>query len=169
MRYGNRIALMTALVALLSGALTANTFAQEEHLAPNVDIETFVRIWPTTEKPQLRAWLYNTKSAVLEAYRVDLSEIAPDAYAIHESEADDERSVTYRIKHLDLSGRRPSARWAMAVKEIYEDSWLDRDIEAPRLSPGVYVIRMVGGGVEKRTWIAVSDRALISKRSPDAC
>ncbi len=155
------------VMALMLAVLTTVAPAQEEHQAPNVDIEAFVRIWPTTQKVQLRAWLYNTKKATLEAYRVDLDEIVPDASAIYESDEDEPDSVAYRVKHLDLSGRSRSARWTVTLKKIYEDSWMDRDIEAPKLPPGVYVISMTGGGVEERTWVAVSDRALVSKRSPD--
>lgn len=154
-------------VALSVTVLSGMALAQEEHEAPNVEIEAFVRIWPSAEKVQLRAWLYNTNRAVLEAFRVDLQEIAPDASAIYETDEDEPDSVAWRIKHLDLSGRRPSARWTMTVEKVYEDSWMDRDIEAPKLAPGVYVIAMKGGGVEDRTWVAVSDRALVSKRSPD--
>ncbi len=157
---------LTAAVVLLGG-LPLVAAAQDDEHAPNVDVEAFMRIFPTTEKAQLRAWLYNTNKAVFHAYRVELSEIAPDAYAIHESDVDDERSIPYRLKHMDLSGRRPSARWVMRVEKAYEDSWIDRDIEVPKLAPGVYVITMTGGGVEKRTWLAISDRALVSKRSPD--
>ncbi|MBD3293439.1 MAG: hypothetical protein GF393_10980 [Armatimonadia bacterium] len=154
-------------VALGLVVLTGVAPAQEDHQAPNVDVETFVRIWPTTHTIQLRAWLYNTKKATFEAYRVDLHDIAPDASAIYERDEDEPDSVPYRIKHLDLSGRRASARWTMTVEKLREDSWMDRDIEAPKLSPGVYVVSMKGGGVEKRTWFAVSDRAMLAKRSPD--
>ena len=162
-----RVLLSLAAALILLGALPLNALAQGDEHAPNVDVEAFMRIFPTTEPVTLRAWLYNTNKAVLHAYRVDLSEIAPDAYAINETDEQDERSIPYRLKHMDLSGRRPSARWVMTVEKVYEDSWIDRDIEAPRLAPGVYVISMAGGGVEKRTWVAVSDRALVSKRSPD--
>ncbi len=153
-------------IAVLMAVAALPAVAQDAH-APNVDVETFARIFPSREKAKVRAWLYNTPKAVLAAYRVDLHEIAPDAYAVHEFDEDDERSAAYRVKHLDLSGRRPAARWTMRVKKLYEDSWIERDIEVPRLRPGVYIISMKGGGVEKRTWLAVSDRALVSKRSPD--
>ncbi len=153
-------------VAVMMMVLPGISMAAEEHEAPNVEVEAFVRIWPTSQKMQLRAWLYNTKKAVLEAYRVDLHEIAPDASAIHERDEDDHDSVAWRVENLDLSGRRV-ARWTVQVEKMYEDSWMDRDVEAPKLGPGVYVIAIKGGGVEDRTWVAVSDRGLLSKRSPD--
>ncbi len=155
------------VLALLICVLAGVAPAQEEHEAPNVNVEVFSRIWPTTENVQLRAWLYNTKSAVLAAYRVELAQIAPDASSIHETDEDKPDSVGYRVKHLDLGGRSPAARWTASVKGGYEDSWMDVDTKAPKLAPGVYAISMKGGGVEDRTWLVVSDRALVSKRSPD--
>lgn len=155
------------LAVALGVVVLAGVAPAQGEQAPNVDVEAFVRIWTTGQTIMLRAWFYNTKTAVFEAHRVDLHEIAPDASAIYERDEDDPDSVAYRVRHLDLSRHRRVARWSMTLDKAYENSWIDRDIEAPKLSPGVYVISMKGGGVEARTWIAVSDRALLSKRSPD--
>ncbi|GAH64422.1 unnamed protein product, partial [marine sediment metagenome] len=135
--------------------------------APNVGIEVAQRIFPVGEKAEITASLYNTKKATFRAYKVSLEELAPNAYAVYEADHRKEGSLPYRLKRLDLSRRRPAARWTLTVKEIDEDYWASREIKVPKLRPGVYVITMTGGGVEKRSWIAISDRVLVSKRSPD--
>jgi uncharacterized protein YfaS (alpha-2-macroglobulin family) len=160
------LAYVTVLLAAGIPAFAQNDAHREAH-APNVDIEVHQRIFPTGEKPECRVSLYNTKKVVLTVYAVDLAELAPNAFAISESDADKEGSLPWRLKRLDLTSRRASRRVVVTLKDIYEDSWRSKDIELPGLHPGVYVLRAVGGGVEARTWLAVSNRALLCKRSPE--
>ena len=141
--------------------------AYREAHAANVDVEVYQRIVPVGEKAEIRAWLYNTKKATFKAYRVPLEDLAPNAYAVYESDEDEKGSLPYRLKRLDVRGIPVAAKWTLQLKEIYEDSWESRDLKVPKLKPGVYVITMTGGGVEDRTWLAASNRALLSKRSPD--
>lgn len=47
----------------------------------------------------------------------------------------------------------------------YPDNWEEREVKVPTLPAGVYLLRARGGGVEKRTWFAVTNVALLTKPS----
>ncbi len=166
----NLLAVMAYVVAtaLALPALGDNdSEAYRQAHAANVGIDVSQRIFPVGEKAEIRAWLYNTKRADFRAYEVPLEKLAPNAFAVHESDEDKEGSLPYRLKRLDLGAIPPAAKWTLKLEKIYEDSWESKDLKIPKLGPGVYVIEMTGGGVSARTWLAISDRALVSKRSPD--
>jgi len=42
---------------------------------------------------------------------------------------------------------------------------MEREVKASPLRAGVYLVRALGGGVEKRTWLAITDVALLAKQS----
>ncbi len=156
------------VVALTVSAMADDDEAARQAHAPNVDVDVSQRIFPPGEKNECTVWFYNTRKAVMRAYRVELEELVPNAMAVDEADEDEEGSLPWRLKRLDLSGRQVSRQWTVELDEIYEDDWRSKDIKLPKLAPGVYVLSMSGGGVEARTWLAVSSRALVSKRSPDA-
>ncbi|MFQ6131352.1 MAG: alpha-2-macroglobulin [Armatimonadota bacterium] len=135
--------------------------------APNLTVEVHKRAFVVGQKAYVRVSLYNLRAATVAAYRVDLEELIPNATTVSISDPKDERGLPYRLKHLDLSRRRPSRTWAVRLKRTYPDSWRSHDAEVPKLAPGVYVISARGGGVEQRTWLAITSRALVAKRSPD--
>lgn len=141
--------------------------ARRQAHAPNLTLELHQRSFVTGQKAHVRVSLYNLRAATLSAYRVDLEELVPDAKVVAISGSAEERGLPYRLKHLDLARRRPSRSWTVALKKTYQDSWRSQDAEVRGLAEGVYVIVGKGGGVEQRTWLAISSRALVVKRSPD--
>ncbi|MBM3472009.1 MAG: hypothetical protein FJX75_01890 [Armatimonadetes bacterium] len=141
--------------------------AKRRASAPNVHVEVHHRTFMPGEKGSVRVSLYNLSKATLTAYRIDLEELVPNAKTVSISDPKNVDGLPYRLKRLDLSKRAASATWAAALKKTYPDSWMSVDSKLPALQPGVYVILAKGGGVTQRTWLAVSSRALVTKRSPD--
>ncbi len=161
--------LLTILMAAPSrlAAQTKQTEAWQWAHAPNLTIEVRKRTFLVGKKAFVRVSLYNLQAASLAAYPVKLEELVPNARTVSISSPNNKDGLPYRIKHLDLSRRRPARTWAVRLKKTYRDSWRSQDAELPRLPAGVYVISVRAGGVEQRTWLAVSTRALLAKRSPD--
>lgn len=154
-----------ALSLALTPVLAANTGRREK--APNVTLEVYQRSFAIGTKVQLEASLYNLKQVQLAVYPVSLETLAPNAKAVEDEDVKVKGSLPYRLKQLDLSRTAPVATWTAALKTFYADSWSDLTVKVPKgLAPGVYVASIKGGGVEKRTWFAVSTRALLLKRTP---
>jgi uncharacterized protein YfaS (alpha-2-macroglobulin family) len=141
--------------------------AKRRASAPNVHVEVHHRTFMPGEKGSVRVSLYNLSKVTLTAYRIDLEELVPNAKTVSVSDPKNVDGLPYRLKRLDLSKRAPSATWAAVLKKTYPDSWQSVDSKLPALQPGVYVVLAKGGGVTQRTWLAVSSRAVVTKRSPD--
>jgi len=141
--------------------------ARRRAQAPNLTLEVHQRTFVTGRKGYVRVSLYNLRAATLSAYRIDLQELVPNAKAVAIDDPKDERGLPYRLKHLNLSGRPRARSWTVALKTTYRGSWRSQDTAILGLPEGVYVIVGKGGGVEQRTWLAISSRALVVKRSPD--
>ncbi len=157
-----------ALTLQPTGPLQAQSDeAKRKAHAPNLTVEVHKRTFPVGKKAYVRVSLYNLKQASLAAYAVDIETLVPNARTVTISDKKDEGGLPYRLKHLDLSGRRPVRTWTVRLKKTYPDSWRDHDTVLPWLRAGVYVITAKGGGVEQRTWLAISSRALLAKRSPE--
>lgn len=135
--------------------------------APNVQVEVHQRTFVTGQKPTVTVSLYNLSKATLAAYRIDLADLVPNAKTVSISDPSNREGLPYRLKHLDLSWKPLVATWTVVLKETYPDAWISHGSHAPPLPAGVYVIVANGGGVTQRTWLAISSRALVVKRSPD--
>ena len=69
------------------------------------------------------------------------------------------------LQSLNLYGHSPAAVWRFPMGHIYPDQWMERAADVPKLPPGAYLIQARAGGVEKRTWLAITNVALLAKRS----
>ena len=69
------------------------------------------------------------------------------------------------LQALNLDRHVPAAVWRFPMGQIYPDQWAERAVDVPTLPPGAYLIQARAGGVEKRTWLAITNIALLAKRS----
>ncbi len=69
------------------------------------------------------------------------------------------------LKKLDLRTFPVAKVWQFPMGKMYPDQWAERAVTLPHLVPGVYLIAARAGGVEKRTWLDITDIALLVKRS----
>ena len=115
MKANVRFSLLAVMALVVAAALALpavgdnDSEAYRQAHAANVDIDVSQRIFPVGEKAEIRAWLYNTKRADFRAYKVPLEKLAPNAFAVYESDEDEEGSLPYRLKHLDLGVIAPAA------------------------------------------------------------
>ncbi len=130
-------------------------------------IEVERRIYPAGKINAVHVSMYNMQTAQLALYAVDLEQLAPGAFAMWESRPEVQGSLPYYLKHLNLAALRPAAQWGVALQKLYPDEWQEKPTRLPSLPEGVYVLVARGGGVEDRTWVAISSRAMVVKRSPD--
>src|SRR5262249_33284084 len=77
--------------------------------------------------------------------------------------SDDVSKIGYRVRSLEL--RNPIKRWTVGLGTIYPDQWKEAAAKIPSLPPGVYAIEASGGGAVKRSWFAITNVALLTKRS----
>ena len=161
------LVLLSSLAARSEVAAQSTAEARLQAHAPNLTIEVRKRTFLEGKKAFVRVSLYNLQAATLAAYPVKLEELVPNARAVSISSPNIKGGLPYRIKHLVLTGRRPARTWTVRLKRAYRDSWRSQDSEVPGLPAGVYVIAAKGGRVEQRTWLAISTRALLAKRSQD--
>ena len=133
--------------------------------APNLQVSVNQRTFAVGKKVLLSLSTYNLKQANLAVYPVALEALAPSAAAAAEDDAKVPGSLPYRLKNLKLGGQRPAK--TLTVKTTYAlDSWEEKTVPVMGLAPGVYVVSATAYGIEKRTWLAVSGRAMLAKRSP---
>lgn len=133
--------------------------------APNLQVAVHQRTFATGKKALLQLSTYNLKQVQVNLYSVSLESLAPNAFAVHEDDPKVAGSLPTRLKNLKLKGLRPAK--SLTVKVIYSlDSWEEKTVAIMGLPPGVYVASASGGGIEQRTWLAVSGRAMLAKRSP---
>lgn len=131
-------------------------FAQSPH-KPNVELYLYRRCYTTDEKVSVRLSGYNVKSMQFTAHRLDLSSVVRTSK--------DLENFGKRLKELNVSGLRAVKSWSFGMGRTYPDNWEEREVKAPSLPAGVYLLRARGGGVEKRTWFAVTNVALLTKQS----
>ena len=134
--------------------------------APNLQVTLRQRTFPAGEKLPLELSTYNMKQATLALYPVQLSTLAPNAFAASQSDAKTRGSLPDLLARLNLRELRAVRRWTVTVKDPAANSWEETEVQMSPLPAGVYVLQATGGQVEKRTWLAVSTRALLVKRSP---
>ncbi|MEN6645253.1 MAG: alpha-2-macroglobulin family protein, partial [Armatimonadia bacterium] len=136
--------------------------------APNLQLSVSQRTFLVGKKAEISLSTYNLKQAALAVYPVALEALVPNASAIASEDVKVRGSLPNRLKGLNLKGLRAVKSWVVPVKKAGKDYWEDKAVAVPGLAPGVYVMTATGGGVEKRTWFAVSGRAMLTKRSPKA-
>ncbi|HZT41990.1 MAG TPA: MG2 domain-containing protein [Chthonomonadaceae bacterium] len=145
------------LLLLFAVPAAAQTPAYRKAHRPNIDLYVYRRSYLPDEKVSLRLSVYNTQQVTFTAYQLGLPALTPTSRALE--------NFGKRIKAVDVS-RLPSVRtWRLALGKIYPDQWMEKEAAVPKLVSGVYLIRAVGGGVEKRTWLAITPIALLAKRS----
>lgn len=155
------------LIAVSVMSLAAAAVAAPAAKAPNLQISAGQRSFFSGKPALLSLSLYNLGQAQLAVYPVPLEALAPNAYAPAHSDGKTRGALPYLLGHLALSGRTPLKTWTAKLPRPSPDCWEELDVKAPLLPVGVYVVSARGGGVEKRTWFAVSGRALLLKRSPE--
>ncbi|MEI6503494.1 MAG: hypothetical protein WCP21_20980, partial [Armatimonadota bacterium] len=154
------------LPLLLLAILLTTVAGAADDKAPNLQLSVSQRSFFAGKPALLSLSLYNLKTAQLAVYAVPLETLVPNAGAVESEDSTNKNSLQYRLGHLNLKGLPPVKQWAASAPALEQDSWNELDVKAPLLPPGVYVISATGGGVQKRTWFAVSSRALLAKRSP---
>ncbi|MBV9851043.1 MAG: hypothetical protein JO250_15340, partial [Armatimonadetes bacterium] len=126
-------------------------------MKPNVDIYVYRRSYTPGEKVQMRLSGFNVPAVQFAAYRLDLGGVVPTSKTLV--------NFGKTLRALNLYGRSPAVVWRFPMGKIYPDQWTERAVDVPKLSPGAYLIQARAGGAEKRTWLAITNVALLAKRS----
>ena len=135
--------------------------------APNLTLNVYQRIFPASKEAGVTLSTYNLHQVTFTLYPVDIETLIPNTTVLNAGNApDNPLSVTARLKKMSLA--QPLKSWAVTVKHAYPNDWVNRQVKLPALPRGVYAIEASGGGVRQRTWLAISSRVLVTKRSPDA-
>ena len=163
-----RLCLLLILgLSVAACALARKTIVKLE--APNLALRVNQRIF-LPAKPanpvEIALDSYNLHAVQLALYRSDIAEIIPNAaFAGAPDDRRNPRTVAGRLARMALS--HPVKRWSVAIKTFYPNNWFNQMVKLPALPTGVYILQASGGGVDKRTWLAISTRALLVKQSPD--
>ncbi len=123
----------------------------------NLEVSLRSRSVSPVEKVSLHLSSYNEKDIVFRVFRLPLPALVSTS-----KEAD---KTDPRIQAIDLKGLTPIRAWKYPIKKIYPDKWMNQGVRLPRLDPGAYLIVAQGKVAEKRTWLVVTDIALVSQRS----
>jgi len=133
---------------------------------PNLTLQVYQRIFPPQKPPTMTLELYNLRSATIRIYPTTVEALIPNAAVLETSnDRKNPNSVAGRLARMTLS--KPVKTLPVSVKKFYPNQWSYPQFKLPKLPSGVYIIEAAGGGVTKRTWLAVSSQALLVKRSPD--
>jgi len=124
---------------------------------PNLDLYVYRRSYTPGEKVQVRLSSYNLAAVQLTAYRMNLPAVVKTSTGLTD--------FGKTLKTVNLGALPTAAAWRYAVGKTYPDKWAERAVTLPMLKPGVYLISARAGAVEKRTWLAITDTALLVKRS----
>ncbi len=143
--------------AAAANAQTPRTAPYRAAHRPNLELYVYRRCYAPDEGVSLRLSGFNVKSVQLAAYRIALPALIRNSVEVG--------AMGKRIAGLDLRSERPLRSWAQSMGMVYPDQWMEREAKVPRLEPGVYLMRAAAAGVEKRTWLAITDVALLAKRS----
>jgi uncharacterized protein YfaS (alpha-2-macroglobulin family) len=149
------ILLLLSLAVTAAAALTPVKQATKA----NLEISSYRRCYNTGEALTMRLNAYNVKAVTFSVYPVDLSGIVKTSETL--------KDFGKTIKAYPLSGKRAIRTWKYKVDNVYPDQWNESEVKSPKLPAGAYIVRAAGNGVEARTWIAVTDIALVAKRSLD--
>ncbi len=130
-------------------------------LKPNLDLYVYRRCFSPGEAVQVNLSTFNAPVVQFAAYPLDLGAAVTSSTAM--------KDFGKTLKILPL-GRRATASWRVAVKS-FPDQWAGASVKVPKLMPGAYILVATasshGVTVQKRTWIAITQVALLAKRSPE--
>jgi len=153
------ICLLLMMMATSAAAAAVRTPAASVH-RPNLDLSIYRRMYTTDEAVSLRLSSFNLHAVQFSVYRFDIDSVVPT------SKATDDLGKPLAL--VDL-GRTPRVRsFTFKVGKTYPDNWTEQEVKTKGLPAGCYLVAARGGGVEKRTWLLVSDVALVGKRSRQA-
>ncbi len=124
---------------------------------PNLDLYFYRRSYTPGEKVQVRLSSYNLASVQMTAYRMDLPAVVKTSAGLTD--------FGKTLKTVNLTSLPVAAAWRYSLGKTYPDQWAERAVTVPALKPGVYLISARAGSVEKRTWLAITEAALLVKRS----
>ncbi len=124
---------------------------------PNLDLYVYRRSYTPGEKVQVRLSSYNLTAVQFTAYRMNLPAVVKTSAGLTD--------FGKTLKTVNLGALPTAAAWRYPVGKTYPDQWAERAVTLPALKPGVYLISARAGGVEKRTWLAITEAALLVKRS----
>jgi uncharacterized protein YfaS (alpha-2-macroglobulin family) len=158
-RIRGRVALLWALLVFVL-PVSAQTSARCRVSKPNLDIHTYRRASTPDEPIRLNLSAYNEHSVAFTVYHLALPPLIPTSKALE--------NFGKRIQAVDTRRLSAVRSWTFAMGKIYPDQWSERPVPVPHLPPGTYLVCARGGGVEKRTWLAVTRIALLAKRSRQA-
>ena len=157
MTLGTRAALAVCLLFMLCVPTLAAPARPAVVAKPNLDVYAYRRSYTPGEKVQVRLSSYNLAAVQMTAYRMNL----PAAVKTSAGLTDFGKT----LKTLNVSPLPVAATWRYALGKTYPDQWAERAVPLPSLKPGVYLISARAGTVEKRTWLAITEAALLVKRS----
>ncbi len=152
-----RLLMPLLLTGTACAAQTSPHAARRAALRPNLDVSLYRRSFTPDEKPALRLSGYNVKLVTLAVYPVNLPLLIPTSKALE--------ALGKQIAKVDLGRQSPAKVWTFAFAKTYPDQWAEAQVKAPLLPRGVYLVVARAGGAEKRSWFAVTDTALVAKRS----
>ena len=158
---GTRAAFAFCLLCVLLCCLTLPTFAAPARPAvvakPNLDLYVYRRSYTPGEKVQVRLSSYNLAAVQMTAYRMNLPAVVKTSAGLTD--------FGKTLKTVNLGSLPVAAAWRYPLGKTYPDQWAERAVTLPALKSGVYLISARAGAVEKRTWLAITETALLIKRS----
>jgi len=141
------------LVLILPIGAAPTTHARK----PNLDISTYRRSYTSDEPVTLRLSAYNESGVSVSVYRFDLGKLVPNSDALGKLGPAIAKVSLDRLPHVKT--------FPVGLGKTYPDNWSEHEVKVPHLGPGTYLFSVRGAGIEKRTWLMVTDIALIAKRS----
>jgi len=126
-------------------------------MAPCIDISTYRRCYAVSEHIAVNLQTFNVRSVTFKAYRLDLSQIVQNS-----AQMDDFSKIENKV---DVKTMTAEASWTTRVGTQYLDQWTSEASNLPHLEPGAYLIVASASGIEKRTWLAVTNASVLVKRS----
>ena len=154
------IILRIALIALACSAYgTASSAVPRPDTIrrPSLEMSAYRRVFTTDEPVSIRLSSYNEKAVGLTVYHLNLTPLIPTSKALED--------FGKRLKGVNAARLSRAQSFPLQLGRVYPDQWSEHEVRVPHLAPGVYVIVARGAGAETRTWFAVTDIALLAKRS----
>ena len=146
------------LTVLLSGVLPVGAQTPVQQVKkPNFDIHLYRRAGTPDEKIMLNLSAFNEKTIRFSIHRFALPTLVPTSKALEK--------FGEQIKTVNVAKLPAVKSWTFGMGKIYPDQWTERQVAVPSLPPGTYLVQARAGNVEKRTWLAVTNIALLAKRS----
>lgn len=124
---------------------------------PNLELYVYRRSYTPGEQVQVRLSGYNVSVVQFKAYRMDLPAVVKTSAGLTD--------FGKTLKTVTVGPLPTAATWRYPLGKTYPDQWAERAVTLPALKPGVYLISARAGAVEKRTWLAITEAALLVKRS----